>query len=428
MAAHNTSSLYRSVWKWHFFAALYVLPFMFILSITGGMYLFKPQIEEFIYSDRLNIEVQSQTATLEAQQAAVLTAAPSSQIRSITTEEIAGRSTVFEIQDSNRVRSYAWVNPYTAEVLHIQDRKSTLMYRLKKIHSEVLLGKTGSKFVELAAHWAVVLFITGLFLWWPRGKGGLAKALSVPKGTGRPWWKQTHLFVGLFASFLIIPILLSGLPWTNVWGGGYSYVQKKTGQKSPSLRFSGGKVKSTTAEGDTISYDQVLATAAAQGLVTPYEVRPPKNAQGAFWIRSASKNRWDQSELIIDQYSGKVLNRVNFEDFPLMAKASSLGVSFHQGELYGWMNVAQNLIAACLAALLAVSGFVTWWIRRPAGSLGVPTTPSRNIKLGLGMSALIVFLCCFLPLMGASLLVALLLDWLIFKRLNWFRAKANVAA
>jgi uncharacterized iron-regulated membrane protein len=92
------------------------------------------------------------------------------------------------------------------------------------------------------------------------------------------------------------------------------------------------------------------------------------------------------------------------------------------------MNVAQNFIAACLAALLAVSGFVTWWIRRPAGTLGVPVTPSRNIKLGIGMSLLIVFLCCFLPLMGASLLVALLLDWLIFKRLNWFRSKANVTA
>ena len=286
-----SSSLYRTIWKWHFLASLYVLPFMLMLSITGGIYLFKPQIEEFIYSDRLNIEAQSETQSFEAQQAAILTAAPDVRIRSITTEQEAGRSTVFEIQDQARVRSYAWVNPYTAEILHIQDRESTLMYQLKKIHSELLLGDTGKILVEVAAHWTIVMFITGLYLWWPRGKRGLSKSLKLPKGTGRPWWKQTHLLTGIFASLLIIPILVSGLPWTDIWGGGYSYVQEKTGQKSPSMRFSVGGLKSTVSSNKAISYAEVLAIATKEGLVSPYEIRPPKNAEGIYWIRSASKNR-----------------------------------------------------------------------------------------------------------------------------------------
>ena len=46
----RTSSLYHMVWKWHFFAALYVLPFMALLSITGGLYLFNDSIEEVIYN------------------------------------------------------------------------------------------------------------------------------------------------------------------------------------------------------------------------------------------------------------------------------------------------------------------------------------------------------------------------------------------
>ena len=49
-------ALYRLVWKWHFIAALYVLPFVFILSISGGLYLYKPQVEEWLYADRLNVE------------------------------------------------------------------------------------------------------------------------------------------------------------------------------------------------------------------------------------------------------------------------------------------------------------------------------------------------------------------------------------
>ena len=109
-----------------------------------------------------------------------------------------------------------------------------------------------------------------------------------------------------------------------------------------------------------------------------------------------------------------------------MAKASSLGVSFHQGELYGWFNITQNLIAAMLGALLTVSGFASWWTRRPVGSLGVPASP--NYKLGSGLIVLIIGLSMLFPLMGASLVLAITLDWLIFKRLGWFRSSAGSTA
>ena len=41
------SALYPTIWRWHFYAGLFVLPFILILSITGSIYLFKPQIERW---------------------------------------------------------------------------------------------------------------------------------------------------------------------------------------------------------------------------------------------------------------------------------------------------------------------------------------------------------------------------------------------
>jgi len=416
----RASALYRIIWKWHFLAALYVLPFVLLLSVTGGIYLFKPQIEEFIYYDRLNVTVQGEQQSLETQQAAVLAAAPNARIRSITTSQQAGRSTIFEIQDKSHGRAYAWVNPYNADVLHIQSRDSTLMHQLKKLHGELLLGKSGTKFVELAAQWTLVMFITGLYLWWPRSRSW-TQVFQLPQGQGRAWWKQTHLLSGVFASLLIIPLLLSGLPWTDVWGGSLSYIQKQTGQSSPSLRFGGKPPQSTVIDGQApIPYQQVINTAIAQGLVAPYEMRLPKDKQGSYWIRSASKDRWQQNELLIDQYSGKLLKRINFSDYPIVAKAVSVGISFHQGELYGWANLAQNVLASLLGIVIAVSGFAAWWIRRPSGSLGVPRAPLRS--LSHGMVVLIIALSLFLPLMGASILVAITLDWLLFKKLGWFQS------
>jgi uncharacterized iron-regulated membrane protein len=408
--------LYRLVWKWHFLASLYVLPFMLILSLTGGIYLFKPQIENWLYADAFYVTPAGDALPYEAQIDAVRAQAGITRLRGVTNYDDPMRSTQIEFNDADKVRSYAWVNPYSGEVLKIAARDEMAMRMLRKFHGELLLGKFGTKFVEAAAHWSVVLFITGIFLRWPRGERTLATAISLPKGKGRAWWRETHLFTGLLATVLIVPILITGMPWTDVWGGGLSYVQEQTGTKSKSLRFGGKAPGSTSSEGDTIALSQVFEIAKAEGLVAPFETRPPKNEKAAFWLRSAHVDRNQQTELIIDQYSGAVLKRHDFGDNPGVARAVSYGISFHQGELYGWLNLAQNVIAALLGVVLSVSGFVAWWKRRPAGSLGVPAAPEA--ALSSGMIILIIGLAILFPLMGGTLILALVLDWLIFRRLG----------
>ena len=415
--------LYQMVWKWHFLASLYVLPFLVMLSVTGGIYLYKPQIEAWLYADALRVTPSGEMQAYEAQVAAVEEAVGIRRLRGITNYDDPSRSTQIEFDSGDGTRSYAWVNPYSGEVLQVVARDRMPMRVLRKFHGELLLGDFGTKFVEIAAHWAIVMFATGIFLWWPRGQRTLAKAVSLPRGKGRMWWRETHLFTGFLAALLIVPIIISGLPWTDVWGGGLSYVQEQTNSKSRSLRFGGGAPNSTASEGETIAYASVFEAAQAEGLVAPYEMRPPKNNEAAFWIRSASLNRNQQSELVIDQYSGALLTRLDFADNPALAKTVSYGISFHQGELYGWLNIAQNTLAALLGVVLSVSGFVAWWMRRPRGSLGVP--PAPDAALSVGMILLIIGLALFLPLMGATLAVALVLDWLIFRRLGWFRAKSR---
>ena len=37
--------LYRAIWRWHFYAGLFVVPFILLLALTGAIYLFKPQLD-----------------------------------------------------------------------------------------------------------------------------------------------------------------------------------------------------------------------------------------------------------------------------------------------------------------------------------------------------------------------------------------------
>ena len=111
----------------------------------------------------------------------------------------------------------------------------------------------------------------------------------------------------------------------------------------------------------------------------------------------------------------------NLPDFKTTKSNSEFEIVLgRRDELYGWVNKLQNLFAAGLGLTLAISGFVAWWKRRPTGSLGVPpATLSKSI--GKGLAILIVVFAIFLPLVGSSLIIVLLLDRFLFKKLDWFQ-------
>ena len=44
-------ALYRTLWRWHFYAGLICIPFVIWLAVTGSVYLFRPQIEAWFDSD-----------------------------------------------------------------------------------------------------------------------------------------------------------------------------------------------------------------------------------------------------------------------------------------------------------------------------------------------------------------------------------------
>lgn len=47
---------YRTVWRWHFYAGLFVIPFMLVLATTGIIYLFKPQLDALMYHPQMFVQ------------------------------------------------------------------------------------------------------------------------------------------------------------------------------------------------------------------------------------------------------------------------------------------------------------------------------------------------------------------------------------
>lgn len=230
MKRHTYSLLQQRVWRWHFFAGLMVLPFAIVLAVTGAAYLFKPQFNAYFerHIDNLADTNSGQKLSEDALVDVVLQKYQGAKFKRYTLSENGSAAVKIEI-DYDDERLVTWVNQYDGQVLHESPRGQRFMNLMSHVHGELLIGRRGSYLVEFMASWMIVLIISGVFLWWPgqtevteSPRAALRRALwpgnePIKK---RNFWFRLHGVIGLWISGVVILLLLSGLPWTKVWGGG----------------------------------------------------------------------------------------------------------------------------------------------------------------------------------------------------------------
>ncbi len=424
----KAETLYRAVWRWHFYAGLFCVPFVVVLALTGSLYLFKPQVEAWQERGYDNFVLTGPPASASAQVDAALAAVPGSTLRSYEVRgnpADAARVTVSGPDGDVRV----YVHPGSAHVLGMVREDERLMQVVKTIHGELLMGDTGAILVELAASWAIVMIVTGLYLWWPRGAAGLAGVLypRLRQG-GRQFWRDLHAVTGIWVSALALFLLLSGLPWTTVWGGAFKDVRQvagiagkqdwKAGMAAP-VHHDHDHHEHAGHHSAPASLDAMVATVRPLRLPAPVLIQPPSDRwpKSPHWVaRSDTQNRPQRVVLTLDPATGAVVKAQGFGDSHLVDRIVGYGVAAHEGQLFGPLNQALGVLTALSLIGLGVTGYVMWWQRRPNGKLGAPPVPNGRLSVGLGV--LILALALFLPVLGGSLVLVALLEWLVLRRIG----------
>ena len=80
----------------------------------------------------------------------------------------------------------------------------------------------------MTCRWAILLCITGLYLRWPR-RGQPALAIR-GRASGRLFWRDLHGTLGFLSAGVILFLAVTGMPWTEVWGGGLRAVGAANGR------------------------------------------------------------------------------------------------------------------------------------------------------------------------------------------------------
>ncbi len=443
-------SLYRAVWRWHFYAGLLVLPFIAWLAVTGAAFLFHDEIDGWYHRDLLGVPAASAgRAALPHGRivGAALAAHPGAQwFRYTPAPDALHSASVGVALPQGGARLAVYVDPATARVLGELPERGTLMWTVRQLHSLKYFGPVARGFMEMAAGWALVLVASGIYLWWPRGGKGAGGVVAV---RGRPaqrvFWRDLHAITGVSVGLVLAFLAITGMPWSVLWGSqvnawangqdfgypaGVRVQLPLSGQRLADVAHvpwtlqqarlpgdphaghegHGGGAASVAEEallGTPLSLDAAMAVIGRLGLAPGYSVTAPNGARGVFTASAYPHDLARQRVVHIDRYSGAVLLDQGYADYGPAGQALEWGINVHLGQEYGALN-QWLLLAACAATLLlCVTGAAAWWKRRPSGGgLAVPPLPARPEVLA-GLTAVLALGGVVFPLVGLSLLVVL---------------------
>ncbi len=428
----------------HFYAGVFVGPFILIAAVTGLLYALIPQIDTFVYRHELTVDqVGAQRLPLADQLTAARHAHPEGTVESIRPPAEADETTQIRLLVDPALKDVppeysrtVFVDPYTGEVrgaLTTYGQWMPVRAWFDELHRNLHLGAFGRNYSELAASWMWVIALAGLALWIMRRQENrtLRNLVLLDRATsGRRRTLSWHGAVGVWIVAVLLALSVSGITWSRHAGETVSAIQAQLNTTAPAVETSltGTAAAAGSHHGhhgghaELAGADTVLQTAEKAGLHGPMWMYPPSES-GQGWKVAERKRDWPTryDEIAVDPDSGAVTDRVNFAQWPLLAKLTEWTIEAHMGLLFGIAN--QIVLALTMIGLISVivRGYRMWWQRRPTrgSSWAVGRAPGRGTIRRLpplGIAALVVVAATIgwcLPLFGLSLLVFLIVDAMV---------------
>ena len=434
------------VLRLHFYAGVLVAPFILVASVTGLLYTIAPQVEQIAYHELTHVAPAGETVPLAEQVAAARATHPDGAVIRVDVPEAVDRSTRVVFTDETVPADYdmsVFVNPYTGQVAgQVRSYGQWLGFRawLDDLHRNLHLGALGRNYSELAASWLWVVALGGLALWVGKRRSEKRTRRLLrpdPGAMGRSRVMSWHGAIGVWILLGALALSVSGVTWSRYAGANVEELRTALSwmKPLPATSVAGGAPAvghdhhgaGTTVPTDDpdalltegVGIEGVLATARAEGLGDPLYLTPPADAESA-WTAAENKRDWPTSydTVTVDPASGAVVDRVDFTDWPAMAKLTTWTIGAHMGILFGVVN--QIVLAALAIGLIAVTllGYRMWWLRRPRGASRLrfgrplPRGAWRRLPLPVlgGGIAVTAFVGWFFPLLGISLVAFLVVD------------------
>ncbi|WP_084535167.1 PepSY-associated TM helix domain-containing protein [Nocardia yamanashiensis] len=439
----------------HFYAGVFVAPFILIAAVTGALYAIAPTLETFTERGLLHTDSTGPVKPLSEQVAAALAVEPKLALTAVAPAQHTGDTTRVIFNDPSlgaSERRAVFVDPVTAQPVGdsvVYGSSGALPTRtwIDKLHRDLHLGDFGRYYSEIAASWLWVIALAGLVLWYRRVRARrerrsagwlLRPDRSKPRARTLNW----HAAVGVWILPILLLLSVTGMTWSKYAGENVTKLRQEMSWTTPAVSaklpgssmsgMSGGEHGDhgapqanlpAPAPNKAALVDTVYGVARANGLEGPLEISVPAKDGTAFVAKELRRpGVLTLDSVAVNGQTGVVTDVLRYSDWPLMAKLTNWGIQFHMGLMFGLLN--QLLLLAVMIGLITVivRGYLMWWRRRPTkgdSKFGAGKPPRRGAlrqtpwTVLLPFAAVAVVVGWFAPMVGGPLLGFLIVDVLV---------------
>jgi uncharacterized iron-regulated membrane protein len=360
---------------------------VFVVSLTGCMYVFEEEIRDLTQAKYLYV-VPENKERINVHQAIDIVEKdfPQEEITQVRWKTAAESTTIVY----TKTRKAISLHPYSGKVIGTRDLETDVLNVIEHIHTSLLLGDVGSEIIKWNVLIFLVLLISGIVLWFPKNVKFLKQAFTV-KWSAR--WKKVnydfHSVYGFYLSWILLFVALTGIWWMFdsvkdfvYWASNSKQMYKEKVVSTPPkieernsgmqrVNFNEEVKKEEVARNpipEPALVQQCYLHASGQGRgFTQVFVTLPQDSLATIRVlfrypyTSLVRN---QSNFYYDQYSGKPLKTDLYQNYSLGDKIRSSNYDLHTGRMFGITGKVLAFLASLFAATLPISGFLIWWNKR----------------------------------------------------------------
>lgn len=368
--------------KLHLWLGLSVGVIIFIVSLTGTLYVFKDEIQNSMRKDAiyvqksavtpLSIGILKEKVSLELNEKYPINAVEISldQNKSYRFSYYEKNKKGWNYFEEVKVNKLVYVDQYTGKILAVYNDKYNFFNIIKSIHWSLLLNSDWGKYVVgIPTVLFIFMLITGIVLWWPKNKKAKKGRFWFSWENVKTWKRKNydlHNILGFYASFFTLLISITGIyfayPYVknvfNVTLSGSLELPKEREMKSPdSLMTKNASVYDLTAQETRKLY------------FSSSSFRIPlngKNKKGKelknipVTIYGADGRFSERNTMVFDKYSGKLLANKPHQKLSNAEKYANANYDIHTGSYFGLFGKILWFITGLICTSLPVTGFLVW--------------------------------------------------------------------
>lgn len=353
---------------------------VFILGLTGAIYCFAPELQNF---QPYRIVTEENRPFL-----------PPSQIQRIAATHLPDKSlqriyydakdkAVMVLFSKKEAYSYSvFINPYSGKVLKVRDNEKDFLSVALQLHRTLLIPY-GHDIIRWSTVVFILLLISGIILWWPKNRRTAKQGFKImwrahPKRLNY----DLHKVLGFYATWIVIFSALTGLLFA--FEGFSDLIYKATGadhslvQKKPPL-------SDTTQTGSSRSAIDLVWRQVQHEMYEKYVsviFVLPGAKNGSILLRAnPEKGTIYKSDFrYFDQHSGREITGAYVWGQYRNAQTPAdylrrMNYDIHTGAIFGFPGRIALFFVALIVASLPITGFCFWWgkKRKEKRSLPKPT-------------------------------------------------------